>query len=53
MTLSVAQTLPDDTPLTITGSSRTAIIKANGIIKDIGTSDITISLNLDNFLTQS
>tara|TARA_R100000995_G_scaffold84346_2_gene62722 strand:- start:3511 stop:4923 length:1413 start_codon:yes stop_codon:yes gene_type:complete len=53
MTLSVAQTLPDDTPLTITGSSRTAIIKGNGTITNIGHTNSTISLNLDNFLTQS
>jgi len=53
MTLSDAQTLPDNTPLTITGSSRTAIIKAIGTITNIGHTNATIKLNLDNFLTQS
>ena len=53
MTLSDAQTLPDDTPLTITGSSRTAIIKGDGIITNMGHTNVTLSLNLDNFLTQS
>jgi len=53
LTLSDAQTLPDNTPLTIKGSSRVAIIKIVGTVTSIGTSSTTLTLNLDNFLTQS
>ena len=53
MTLSDAQTLPDNTSLTIKGSSRVAKIKIVGTITDIGTSNTTLTLDLDNFLTQS
>tara|TARA_R110002020_G_scaffold60894_2_gene164428 strand:+ start:5543 stop:7480 length:1938 start_codon:yes stop_codon:yes gene_type:complete len=53
LTLSGAQTLEDDTPLTITGSSRVAIITATCKMGSIGDADQTISLDLDRFLTQT
>ena len=53
LTLSGAQTLEDDTALTITGSSRVAIITATCKMGSIGDANQTISLDLDRFLTQT
>ena len=53
LTLSDAQTLEDNMPLTITGSSRVAIITATCTMNSVGDADLTIQLDLDNFLTQT
>ena len=53
LTLSAAQTLDDNTPLTFTGSSRNATLAFDLAITNFGTQDHTLTINLDNILTVS
>jgi len=53
ITLSANQTLADNTPLTFTGSSRSANITLGINITNIGTKDHTLKFNLDSVLKVS
>ena len=53
VTLSADQTLADNTPLTFTGSSRNATLAFDLAITNFGTSDHTLTINLDTILTVS
>ena len=50
LTLNAAQTIEDDQVLTFTGSSNTATISGTIRLYTVGSSDFTMTLNLDNFL---
>ena len=50
LTLSAAQTLDDNTPLTFTGSSRNATLAFDLAITNFGTQDHTLTINLDSIL---
>jgi len=51
--LSASQSLDDDTVLTFTGSSRSANLAFDFAITNFGTTDHTITINLDSILTVS
>ena len=51
VTASAAQTIENGQTVTFTGSSRSASVTGNVLINSHGTSDITLTLNLDNILT--
>jgi len=51
VTASAAQTIENGQPITFTGSSRTATIKADINVLSHGKDDITLTLALDNILT--
>lgn len=53
LVLSAVQTLDDNTPLTFTGSSRSAILAFDLAITNFGTQDHTLTINLDSILTVS
>ena len=53
VTLSANQTLDDNTPLTFTGSSRSATIAFDLAITNFGTTNHTLTVNLDTILTVS
>mgnify|MGYP003112794387 FL=1 len=49
--VSSAQTIENGQTVTFTGSSRSASVTGNVLINSHGTSDVTLTLNLDNILT--
>jgi FAD/FMN-containing dehydrogenase len=49
--ISSAQTIENGQTVTFTGSSRSASVTGNVLINSHGTSDVTLTLNLDNILT--
>ena len=51
VTVSSAQTIENGQSVTFTGSSRSANVSFNAVIKDYGESSFTLTLNLDNILT--
>lgn len=53
LVLSASQALIDNTPLTFTGSSRSANLAFDFAITNFGTADHTITINLDSILTVS
>tara|TARA_R100001463_G_scaffold33332_1_gene74074 strand:+ start:6182 stop:7831 length:1650 start_codon:yes stop_codon:yes gene_type:complete len=53
LVLSASQDLADNTPLTFTGSSRSANLTFDFAITNFGTVDHTITINLDSILTVS
>ena len=53
VTLSADQTLADNTPLTFTGSSRSATLAFDLDITNFGLQDHTLTINLDTILTVS
>ncbi len=53
LVLSASQDLADNTPLTFTGSSRSANLTFDFAITNFGTADHTITINLDSILTVS
>lgn len=53
LTLSANQTLADNTPLTFTGSSRSATISFDIAITNFGTKNHTLTIALDSILTVS
>jgi len=53
LVLSSSQNLDDNTPLTFTGSSRSANLTFDFAVTNFGTSDHTITINLDSILTVS
>ena len=53
VTLSADQTLADNTPLTFTGSSRSATLAFDLAITNFGTTNHTLTIALDSILTVS
>lgn len=51
VTVSSAQTIENGQTITFTGSSRSASVSFDALIKDHGKSSFTLTLNLDNILT--
>lgn len=51
VTVSSAQTIENGQTVTFTGSSRSANVSFDALIKDYGKSSFTLTLNLDNILT--
>ena len=51
VTVSSNQTIETGQTVTFTGSSRSATVTGSVLINNYGTSDITLTLNLDNILT--